>query len=133
MKKKIMTLLLTTVLSLSILCGCAGSDVQPEAQSATDDVVVRVAAMKGPTTMGLVKMWQDAGLIRVSVSSGLAKKLKQILGPNVKITIDEYGNEMNAQILRTAHQKKQKIVYDRLAEMPRLDHAGYKKIVPDSK
>lgn len=60
MKKKIMTLLLTTVLSLSILCGCAGSDVQPEAQSATDDVVVRVAAMKGPTTMGLVKMWQDA-------------------------------------------------------------------------
>lgn len=60
MKKKIMTLLLTTVLSLSILCGCAGSDAQPEAQSATDDVVVRVAAMKGPTTMGLVKMWQDA-------------------------------------------------------------------------
>ena len=60
MKKKIMTLLLTTVLSLSLLCGCAGSDVQPEAQSATDDVVVRVAAMKGPTTMGLVKMWQDA-------------------------------------------------------------------------
>ena len=60
MKRKIMTLLLTTVLSLSILCGCAGSDAQPEAQSATDDVVVRVAAMKGPTTMGLVKMWQDA-------------------------------------------------------------------------
>lgn len=60
MKRKIMTLLLTTVLSLSLLCGCAGSDAQPEAQNATDDVVVRVAAMKGPTTMGLVKMWQDA-------------------------------------------------------------------------
>ena len=85
------------------------------------------------TAQELVKMWQDAGLIRVSVSSGLAKKLKQILGPDVKITIDEYGNEMNAQILRTAHQKKQKIVYDRLAEMPMLDHAGYSKIVPDGK
>lgn len=60
MKRKIMTLLLTTVLSLSLLCGCAGSDAQPEAQNAADDVVVRVAAMKGPTTMGLVKMWQDA-------------------------------------------------------------------------
>ncbi len=60
MKRKIMTLLLTTVLSLSLLCGCTGSDAQPEAQNATDDVVVRVAAMKGPTTMGLVKMWQDA-------------------------------------------------------------------------
>ncbi len=60
MKRKIMTLLLTTVLSLSLLCGCAGSDAQSEAQNAADDVAVRVAAMKGPTTMGLVKMWQDA-------------------------------------------------------------------------
>ena len=80
MKKKIMTLLLTTAFSLSLLCGCAGTDTQPEEQNATeetaaetqdatedaeaeapvDDVVVRVAAMKGPTTMGLVKLWQDA-------------------------------------------------------------------------
>ncbi len=64
MKKKIMTLLLTMALSVSLLCGCAGTDTQPEAQNAAevpaDDVVVRVAAMKGPTTMGLVKLWQDA-------------------------------------------------------------------------
>lgn len=54
MKRKIMTWLLTMALTMGILSGCAGADV------AESDVTVRVAAMKGPTTMGLVKLWQDA-------------------------------------------------------------------------
>lgn len=80
MKRKIMLLLLTMTLTMGLLSGCgsmlktqtdtqnAPEDVQEMTQAEetaadeplAEDIVVRVAAMKGPTTMGLVKMWQDS-------------------------------------------------------------------------
>lgn len=89
MKKKCLTLLLAMTLSLGLLSGCGNAaetalesqnaveenqetDVETSQETGTtdeegaaaadeseDDVTVRVASLKGPTSMGLVKLWQD--------------------------------------------------------------------------
>lgn len=78
MKRKWMTMLLATVLSAGLLWGCGQTQAtQPEtpeteeeetaeeeetpeaAETAAEEVTVRVASLKGPTSMGLVKLWQD--------------------------------------------------------------------------
>lgn len=76
MKRKWMTMLLATVLSAGLLWGCGQTQAtQPEtpetaeaaeeeetpetAEAAAEEVTVRVASLKGPTSMGLVKLWQD--------------------------------------------------------------------------
>ncbi|MGN0130960.1 MAG: ABC transporter substrate-binding protein [Lachnospiraceae bacterium] len=83
MKRKCLTMLLAAVLSAGLLCGCQkAAETQPDAQNAAEEaqiteeteeeqpaaaeaedaaeeVTVRVASLKGPTSMGLVKLWQD--------------------------------------------------------------------------
>lgn len=85
------------------------------------------------TSEELVKMWQDAELIRIAVPSGIAKKLKQLLGPDATISIKEYGTEMTAQILYTAKQSKQQKVWDTHLSMPLLECGGYEKILNQPK
>lgn len=59
MKRKWTTVLLAAVLSAGLLWGCGKAEVpQSEAQDAAG-VSVRVASLKGPTSMGLLKLWQD--------------------------------------------------------------------------
>ena len=52
MKNKIIAIALTAVLSLGMLAGCA--------QKTTDNTVVRVGSLKGPTTIGLVNLMDEA-------------------------------------------------------------------------
>lgn len=88
MKRKCITMLLAAVLSAGLLCGCRATEetlpeevvetaeageqgseeAQDDGQSAeetqdevqsVEEVTVRVASLKGPTSMGLVKLWQD--------------------------------------------------------------------------
>lgn len=61
MKKKILSL---TLVLLLVFCGCAGTSAapsvssQPEASSAPA-APIKVAALKGPTAMGMVKLMED--------------------------------------------------------------------------
>lgn len=72
--KKIISLMMALMLSASLLAGCgssgdgsgAGNDAQTEEQESgtqeeqtADPVDVRVAALKGPTAMGMVQMMDD--------------------------------------------------------------------------
>lgn len=51
--KKLLALLLTFVLAATLLVGCGGAKETPSAK-------IRIAGLKGPTTMGLVKVMEDA-------------------------------------------------------------------------
>lgn len=51
MMKKIVSILLTAVMSLSILAGCSSNN---------EASVVRVASLKGPTSIGLLKLMDDS-------------------------------------------------------------------------
>lgn len=68
MKKKCFSMMLAIILSAGVLCGCqkikeqseAQDSRQPEMQEAEEErVTVRIASLKGPTTMGLAKLWQQ--------------------------------------------------------------------------
>lgn len=71
MMKKCFRMMLAIILSAGVLCGCQGTKEQNEAQSGRqpeaqedmsgkeEQVTVRIASLKGPTTMGLVKLWQQ--------------------------------------------------------------------------
>ena len=53
MKNKIIATVLTAVLSLGMLTGCAQN-------KAKDDTLIRVGSLKGPTTIGLVNLMDEA-------------------------------------------------------------------------
>ena len=53
MKKKFLSMALAILLSVGILCGCQGAKEQDK-----EETVVRIASLKGPTTMGLLELWQ---------------------------------------------------------------------------
>ena len=55
--KKWMVLILSLLLLLSTLSGC-GAKAPAKAE---DDLIVRVGALKGPTSIGMVKLMDDAG------------------------------------------------------------------------
>ena len=76
MKKKCLSMVLAVLLAAGILCGCQETTGQGEAQDGQqpkvqevqeeqepaaleEQVTVRIASLKGPTTMGLVKLWQQ--------------------------------------------------------------------------
>lgn len=64
MKKKCLSVLLTMTLMAGIFSGCqktgeAKQSAETVRMEEQDEVTVRVAALKGPTTMGLVKLWHD--------------------------------------------------------------------------
>ncbi len=60
--KKILSVLLAVMLTLTLLAGC-GNGTAPDDTSAAslpaEKATVRIAGMKGPTTMGLVKLLDD--------------------------------------------------------------------------
>ncbi len=53
-KTKLLSLLGAALVLCAVLAGCAGSKAEE-----VDDVTVRVASLKGPTSIGLVKMMKD--------------------------------------------------------------------------
>ena len=60
--KKLMSILLITVMYASLLVGCATSTADKEADKGPEGAVptsFRIASLKGPTTMGMVKMMSD--------------------------------------------------------------------------
>lgn len=59
MNKKIITLLMVLVLSLGLLSSCGKENVQEETTAAAK-IDINVAALKGATAIGMVKMMQDS-------------------------------------------------------------------------
>lgn len=55
MKKKLLSLLVLIILSMTTLLGCQNKKTTIE-----DTTTIKVAALKGPTAMGMVKMMDDA-------------------------------------------------------------------------
>lgn len=54
--KRILPLLLALALCMSLFAGCNGN----ASDAAADDTVIRIGGLKGPTSMGLVKLMDDA-------------------------------------------------------------------------
>lgn len=60
--KKIVSLLLALVLALSLAaCGQKDTDTTPADDTPAENVTVRLGGLKGPTSMGMVKLLADAG------------------------------------------------------------------------
>ncbi|MCM1282814.1 MAG: ABC transporter substrate-binding protein [Muribaculaceae bacterium] len=60
MKKKLLTLALTAAMALTALAGC-GSSREGDAQTpGAEAVAIRIGGLKGPTSMGLAKLLNDA-------------------------------------------------------------------------
>ena len=66
--KKVLSLLLAAALSMSMLTGCSekapeettAAETEAPAGETDDETVIRVGGLKGPTTMGLVKLIDEA-------------------------------------------------------------------------
>lgn len=74
-------------------------------------------------------LWEGIKLLRPSVSSGTAKRLKQVLGADVKISVEEYADELKVQTIHTAHRKKKQTIAETLAALPSLENGGLEKIL----
>ena len=60
--KKIVSLLLALVLALSLAaCGQKDTDTTPADDTPAEKVTIRLGGLKGPTSMGMVKLLADAG------------------------------------------------------------------------
>lgn len=81
------------------------------------------------TSQEFRNLWEGMNLLRKIVSSGTAKRLKKVLGADVRITAEEYADELSVQNIRTAHRKKQQTIRDTLEAMPSLDNGGLEKIL----
>lgn len=60
MSKKILSVILILVLSLSIFTACGKESIQEETTVTAQKIDINVAALKGATAIGMVKMMQDA-------------------------------------------------------------------------
>ena len=58
-KKKIVTVLLTFVMSISVLVGCGAEEKKEEDKSSEPQVVIKLGALKGPTAMGMAQILDD--------------------------------------------------------------------------
>ena len=56
--KKVIFIFVAAVAMLFVLAGCAGSTVE-STQTEPDNVTVRVGSLKGPTSIGLVKLFHE--------------------------------------------------------------------------
>lgn len=81
------------------------------------------------TVQEFCELWESIKLVRTAVSSGTAKRLKQVLGPEVKISIEEYADELRVQTIHTAHRKKQQKIAETLETLPSLENGGLEKIL----
>ena len=60
MKKKILALLLSGVLAVSALAGCGSNSAPASSSQEAKTTDVRIAALKGPTSMSMVKLMEDS-------------------------------------------------------------------------
>ncbi len=58
--KKILTALLCLALSVSLMFGCAPAQTDTDRHATPPAATIRFASLKGPTTMGIVKLLSDA-------------------------------------------------------------------------
>ena len=75
------------------------------------------------------KLWQDINHLHPVVTSGTAKRLKKVLGADVKISIQEYADELRVQTLSTAHRKKKQHITEMLDALPALERGGLDKLL----
>lgn len=101
MKRKLLSLLLAALL-LFTLAGCTGNNTgeapektdgsqpTPPATTPQDDVTIRVAALKGPTAMGMVKLMEDVdgGAAQSACDFTLAGAPDEITGSIIKGEFD---------------------------------------------
>ncbi len=57
--KKITALLLSLLLALSLLCACGDASDGSDASQPAEPITIRIAGMKGPTSIGLVNVMED--------------------------------------------------------------------------
>ena len=88
--KKYMSLLLAALLLLVLFPGCAAADPEP--------VVMRLGSLKGPTTMGMVKLLSDseAGLTRNTYESTVAAAADELTPKLLKGELDMLALPVNA-------------------------------------
>lgn len=96
---------------------------------ALDDEVPILEQLRVFTPEEFIGLWQELNHIQPKVSSGYRKKLKQVLGPDAVITIDEYADELKVQTLDTMHRKKKERLAQVLDSMPRLSGEGMEKLL----
>lgn len=119
MKRKYLTLLLTAALSLGLLTGCGNREVvstdaeqnetdgqevaeetadqeeEPteevvEPEASDQKVTIRIASLKGPTSIGLLKLWedQDQGLTQGSYEYAMATAADEIMPRMIQGDLD---------------------------------------------
>ena len=88
--KKYMSLLLAALLLLVLFPGCAAADPEP--------VVMRLGSLKGPTTMGMVKLLSDseAGLTKNKYESTIAAAADELTPKLLKGELDMLALPVNA-------------------------------------
>ena len=93
MKRKILSVILIAVLCVSLLAGCAKTGADTAANDGADageDVTIRLASLKGPTTMGLVGLLQKAqdDELDYTVESGIYGAADEITGLIAQGSVD---------------------------------------------
>ena len=58
MTKRLLLLVLASIMALSVFSACGNEEVKGD--KSVDETVIRIGGLKGPTTMGLVKLMEDA-------------------------------------------------------------------------
>lgn len=109
MKRKCFTWLLAMTLTMGILSGC-GKTAEPQTQNASEEVTVRVASLKGPTSMGLVRLWQDdeEGLAKGSYEFNMMTGADEIMPQMIKGDVDIALLPANAAAI--LYQKSEKSI-----------------------
>lgn len=88
--KKWVTALLAVVLAFTVLAGCKTDTAVPAEEPPLSEIIVRVASLKGPTTMGLVKLLNDGenGNTAYQVDSGIYGTADEVMGLLLNGTVD---------------------------------------------
>lgn len=105
-----------------------GVDMVAYTDELNDEVPI-LEQMRVFTPEEFIALWQELNHIQPKVSSGYRTKLKQVLGPDAVITIDQYADELKVQTLGTMHRKKKERLAQVLDSMPRLSGDGMEKLL----
>lgn len=129
MKRKLLTSVLVMILAAGALSGCqsaakaneplekewkteelAEQDQESDSKAEEDDIQVRVASLKGPTTIGLVRLWKDQeeGLAKGDYEFQMMTGADEIMPRMIKGEVDIALLPANAAAV--LYQKSQKEV-----------------------